>query len=427
MNEKRRGAAPRDRPGKATVRAVSSPGASLRPTGRSARAVVAGGATLQSLIGLMDASNFDTLECRGYTSLAHSPEVMTGVDTIARLVGSMTIHLMRNTPEGDVRVNDELARTVDVTPNRYMTRSNFVRWIVRTLYLEGNGNAVVFPTVRGGRLRELTPIPAAYCAYYPTEIIGGYRVEIAGRIYDPEDVLHFALNPGSYYPWRGDGYRMVLSDVANNLRQAAATEKGFMSSKWKPSIIVKVDALDKSFRGAEGRRKLLQDYVQSIEAGEPWVIPADQFSVEQVKPLTLSDLALADFVKLDKSTVATILGIPAFVLGVGEYKREQWNSFISTTIMPLAQIIQQELTRKLLTDPDEYFAFNPRSLMAYSLEELIKAGAEMVDRMAMRRNEWRDWLGLPPDPEMQELLALENYIPASMLGNQKKLIGGTET
>ena len=41
----------------------------------------------------------------------------------------------------------------------------------------------------------------------------------------------------------------------------------------------------------------------------------------------------------------------------------------------------------------------------------------------MRRNEWRDWLGLPPDPEMDELLALENYIPANKLGEQKKLDG----
>ena len=59
------------------------------------------------------------------------------------------------------------------------------------------------------------------------------------------------------------------------------------------------------------------------------------------------------------------------------------------------------------------------------LPALIAAGAQMVDRMAMRRNEWRDWAGLPPDAEMEELLALENYIPASRLGDQKKLNGQT--
>ena len=58
------------------------------------------------------------------------------------------------------------------------------------------------------------------------------------------------------------------------------------------------------------------------------------------------------------------------------------------------------------------------------MDELIKAGSEMVDRMAMRRNEWRDWMGLEYDPEMEELLALENYIPADRLGDQSKLTGG---
>ena len=122
--------------------------------------------------------------------------------------------------------------------------------------------------------------------------------------------------------------------------------------------------------------------------------------------------------------MATILGIPAFILGVGEFKRDEWNNFVSSTIMPLAQIIEQELTKKLLTDPDLFFRFNNRSLLNYSMDELIKAGAEMVDRMAMRRNEWRDWMGLEYDPEMDELLALENYIPADRLGDQSKLTGG---
>jgi hypothetical protein len=92
----------------------------------------------------------------------------------------------------------------------------------------------------------------------------------------------------------------------------------------------------------------------------------------------------------------------------------------------MAQSIQQELTRKLLYSPDLYWRFNPRSLYAYDISEIVTAGSAMVDRMAMRRNEWRDWLGMGPDDEMDNLLALENYIPAEMLGKQKKLIGGDE-
>jgi HK97 family phage portal protein len=379
----------------------------------------------RSLVWMGDWPDDNSLACAGYTTLAHNPEVMTAVDTIARLIGAMTIHLMQNTPQGDIRIRNGLSQVVDIAPNRFMTRSNFIRWIVRTMLLEGNGNAVVMPVTRSGYLEELVPIPPAYVAFVPAGL-WDYRISINGDQFMPEDLLHFAANPGDLYPWLGAGYRVALTSVADNLKQAARTENGFMSSKWKPSLIVKVDALTDEFSSPAGRQKLLESYAMSGEAGEPWLIPAEQFSVEQVKPLTLSDLALSEFVKLDKQTVASILGVPPFVLGVGEFHREAWNSFISTTIMPIAQGIQQELTRKLLYSPEFYFRFNPRSLMNYELDELVKAGAEMVDRIAMRRNEWRDWMGLPPDPDMDELIALENYVPADRLGDQKKLSGGEE-
>ena len=91
--------------------------------------------------------------------------------------------------------------------------------------------------------------------------------------------------------------------------------------------------------------------------------------------------------------------------------------------MPIAQIIEQELTRKLLLDPKLFYSFNPRSLYNYSLEEQVLAGAEMVDRMAMDRNEWRSWVSLDPREDMTELLALGNFVPANRLGDQKKLKG----
>lgn len=377
----------------------------------------------RGVVWLGDWDNDKSLACAGYTSLAHSPEVSAGVDRIASLVGAMTIHLMSNGENGDVRIRNELSRVVDITPNRLMTRSSFIRWIVRTLYLEGDGNAVVYPRTEGGYLQELIPIPAAYVSFVPNGL-WDYQILINGRAYAPDEVLHFVLNPNSLYPWLGEGYRTSLKDVANNLKQAAATEKGFMQSKWKPSLIVKVDALTEEFSSPAGRQKLLEQWVTDDEAGQPWIVPAEQISVDQVKPLTLSDLALADFVTLDKKTVASILSIPPFVLGVGEFDGPTWNNFITTTIMPLAQLIEQVLTRGLLYSHDLFFRFNSRSLYNYELKDLAAIADDQYVRGLMTGNEVRDWIGLSPLEGLNELVILENYIPRGMIADQSKLTGG---
>ena len=374
---------------------------------------------------------YDTLVCSGYTSLAHNPEIVAAVDTIAKLIGSMTLQLMENSSSGDIRIRNALSRKLDIEPFHNMTRSTFMQWIIKTLYLGGRGNAIVYPKIRRryldneNYLDDLRPVPPSMVSIVP-EGMWDYRVIIGGTEYAPDQVLHFVLNPDETYMWKGAGYQVVLKDVANNLKQAAATEKGFMESKWKPSLIVKVDALTEEFSSMEGRQKLLSEYFNTSQAGEPWLIPAEQFEVEQVKPLSLSDLAISDMVELDKRTVAAILGVPPFVLGVGDYNREAWNNFISSKIMPLAQIIEQELTKKLIYKNEWYFRFNVRSLYNYELKDLASIADEQYVRGIMTGNEVRDWIGLSPVEGLNELVILENYIPLGMIGDQKKLIQGGE-
>lgn len=375
----------------------------------------------RGIIGFCEVNNYESLKCSGYRSLADSPEIIAGVNTIARLVGAMTIHLMENTPNGDVRIQNELSKKVDIEPYSRSTRSQFIQWIIRTLYLGGNGNAVVMPVTERGYLDDLIPVPSAYVSFIENGF-SDYRILINGAEYQPDDLLHFVLDPDTFYPWLGKGPSVALSQVANNLKQASETTGAFMSDKWKPSLIIKVDALVDEFADSAGRQKLLNEYVKTAEAGQPWLIPSEQFSVEQVKPLTLSDLALAEFVELDKKTVASILDIPPFVLGVGEFKRDAWNNLINTRIMTLAQIVQQEMTKKLIYNPNWYFRLNPRSLYNYDLKDIADIGFRGAAQGIFTGNEVRDWLSFSPLEGLDELTMLENYIPASMLGNQKKLI-----
>ena len=141
-----------------------------------------------------------------------------------------------------------------------------------------------------------------------------------------------------------------------------------------------------------------------------------------MKPLTLADLAINETVQLDKRTVAALIGVPPFVLGVGDYNQKQWNSFISSKILPIVRELEQEMTKKLILSPKWYWKFNILSLYDYDLNTIADIYCKLSDRGFVDGNETRDRIGLSPREGLDELRVLENYIPTDMSGQQKKLI-----
>lgn len=366
-------------------------------------------------------NGLDDICCEGYTRLDQCPEIVTAVSKIAQLIASTTIHLMANTERGDVRVINELSRKIDIEPSPYMTRKSWMEAIINNLLLYGKGNSVVLPHTENGYLGSLEVIPAYQVSFTPDLLSNSYKIGINGKEFNPDEVLHFVHNPDQYYPWKGKGLTVYLKDVANNLKQGTKTTNAFMRSP-KPSIIVKVDGFTQQFASQEGRAKLASEYVQGTEDGIPWIIPANQFEVEQIKPLSIADLAIKDTMTLDKTTVSAILQVPKFILGIGDFNQAEWESFINTTVRPIMIEVQQEMTKKLIISPKMYLRFNWWSLMGWNIKTISDVLLAGSDRGFVTGNEYRDRIGFEPKDGLDELRVLENYIPYDMSGAQKKLI-----
>ena len=382
-----------------------------------------------------------TFACGSYKSIDKNADIMTACRVIAETISMMTIHLMANPSNGDQRIINELSRKIDIEPNRYMTRKTFMEALVMNLFLYGKGNAVVRPVTRDGYLEDLEIIQPDRVTFtdgadrrsYTINIDrvqfidnaqrNGYTITIDGAPYNPDELLHFTLNPDQLRPWMGKGLQASLKDVADSLKQANATKNGLLKSP-KPSVVVKVDALVDEFAGPEGRAKLQREYIDTQEQGQPWILPAEQFSVEQVRPLSISDLAIPQGLELDKRTVASITGVPAFMLGVGSYSAAEWNGFINSRIKTTVLGIQQEMTRKLITSPKMYIRLNSQSLTDWDIQAVANVYLAACDRGVVTGNEVRDKIHLEPREGLDELRILENYIPYDQSGNQKKLTGG---
>lgn len=357
----------------------------------------------------------------GYTRISDNQEVRKCIHKIADLVSLMTIMLLSNAENGDIRIKNELSKKLDIYPSKIMTRKNFIYRIVTQLL--NSGNSVVVPLLdRNGLFTDFKILETGRITYHSQNNYD-YAIHYGGNSLQPDEVLHFKVCPDEDMPYIGTGYANMVKSSIETLLQSTATKTGFLKSEWKPSLIMSVAGDIEELADETMRRKTLDSYLKTTQAGEPWVIPAGEIDIKEVRPLTLNDLAIQDSIQLDIKSIASAFGVPSFMVGVGEFNKEEYNNFISTTILSVATEIQQEMTRKLLYSSDLYFKLNQKSLMQYNLSEKREFIKDMISTGLLNRNEGRNEFDYSPvdDPAMNEYYLLENYIPVDKMGDQKKL------
>lgn len=354
-----------------------------------------------------------------YRRLSDIPEVHTAVNRIAEAVSNMSIKLRENGDSGDKTIKNELSRLVDISPSPYTTRRSWLYNIVRNLLIEGEGNAYVLPITKKGVLVELKPLEPSYVTV--VDMYGHYGISYKGQYYKYDEIIHFIHNPDPERPYVGRAHHAVLKDVAQNLKASNDVRHKFSTGQYLPPIVVKVDANNVQLSTVEGREKVYNDYIKTKDGSRPWIIPGDMIEVEQIRPMSIKDMAIHENFTLDKKTVASIFGVPAFFLGVGEFSIREYQNFVSTTVQNIAEEIEQKLTQRLIIDPRQHFNFDAKKLMAYNVNEIVSSGTAMISIGAMSINELRKQLSMAPIGGGDEHKVLENYIPIEDSGNQKKL------
>lgn len=357
----------------------------------------------------------------GYTPLSSAPEIQAGIRTIAELMSVMPIHLLKNAGNGNIRQNNALSYKLDVKPCKYLTRPQWIIKIVTEMLLDGNSYAI--PIYKDHLLDHIVPINTSGIITSTTD--GGYTVDINGVTFDPDEILHFSYNASPSEPWNGRGIRTDLKAVIGALAQTRATTNAIMQNPM-PTVAIRVEGLDEKLKTPKGRGELYEHYIEASKEGHPWLLSAENFELQQIKPLSLNDLAIKDDVEINKRTAAAIIGIPAYLLGEGSFNEAEYNNFISRKLLPLAGLIEQELTRKLLFSDELFIRFSSRQLYAYTMEERLKFSTDLHDRGILSGNEVRTDFDLAPVEGLDERKVLENYIPVDMSGKQKKLKGEDE-
>lgn len=365
-------------------------------------------------------------EVAGYTSLLDCPEISAAVNRISGIVSTATIHELRRSASGAVRVETALSRLVDVEPwPGYGSRANWMNWIVSKMLTSSDGTAFVLPVVdqSTGEILSLLPMPGAHVVTVGQGAEWDYGVSWNGKTYHRSEILNFHAFSDLELPALGRGLRVQAAAVANSLAESGALKSSLSDPAYKPPLLVFVNS-DADLFDDEKRESFRKTYLEDTERGKPWILPADLVKIEQLRPLSLTDMAIKDTVELDKKTACSIFGIPPFLLGVGAYNEKEYNNFIATVVIPLVTAIEQELTAKLLIPFDDfrnhYFRFNRRHLWCYDLKTVVDINNSLSDRGHLTGDESREAAGYSP-AGLTEFRVLENYIPWDKSGDQNKL------
>jgi HK97 family phage portal protein len=103
--------------------------------------------------------------------------------------------------------------------------------------------------------------------------------------------------------------------------------------------------------------------------------------------------------------IARYFNVPVSLLTENNQNAESIQiQFLTQCLTPFLVLIEDELNRKLITDPDLYFDFDERTLIRTDMKSMAVYIKTLTDAGIMTANEARELLGLPPKEGADDLV-----------------------
>lgn len=344
----------------------------------------------------------------GGADIENSLELMGIIDFIGGLIGSLTIKVWEKKDGKEERIEDGLAYLLDIAPFEDMTRIEWMKLLVKRIFLDGK--AYIYPHRKKELITKLEVLPKPYLKgdrLFYTQ--GGETKSVL-----KEECLSF-----SFY---GFEIHNLLKEKIKNIQQTAKLKRHFFEGAFNPNFLIKVDMAFQTMFDEKTRKEIIEQIEKSRLENQSVVIPSGEMELEALPSLNYESLGITTALNSEKIAMANALGVPPFLFGVGNYNADEYNAFVKTFLLPKIKVIEQGLSR-LFYSPSRFVKFSVKSLYQFDLEEQASLVNNGISLGYITGNEAREFLGFErkDDPELDKFKMLENYIPIADSGNQKKL------
>lgn len=357
-----------------------------------------------------------------------------GVELRSASIAAMSINLYRYEGEQKVKVTDSPAITVIRKPNAYQTEYQFRQWMISQAVGRGNGyawikrdanyNPIVLKPVQNPDSVTITETSAGE-VFYTIGEIGFPNAPIPAT-----DILHFK-SLAWQSPYKGlspiQAHRerfgiIMAADKSAATTYKTGTKKFLIKSDQNISTLQQVNL-------KESIENVVNDSAVSA------VMPAGA-SVETIS-LSIADAQYIENANLGVQEVGRILGIPNSFLNIdagGKTTEDEWQGFLTNTLLPDSVNYEQELSNKLLKENQigtYFFKHSFNSIMransaarADYFTKAISAGWLSPNEVAALED-----MPLSPDGNNRYILAglvplnqMEDWMASKITANENKII-----